>query len=87
MRVIALTERNEARSEVRRAPVGCGARISSAEINPAPRTEAVSQVDSRSRSNLLTVRVQRGNLGASILERFVVTLDPKNRRFQMVEGN
>jgi hypothetical protein len=30
--------------------------------------------------------VQRGNLGARILERFVITLDVKNRRFQMIEG-
>jgi hypothetical protein len=30
--------------------------------------------------------VQRGNLGSRILERFVITLDVKNRRFQLVEG-
>jgi hypothetical protein len=30
--------------------------------------------------------VRHGNLGAQILERFVVTLDVKNRRFEMVEG-
>lgn len=29
--------------------------------------------------------VQRGNIGARILERFVLTLDVKNRRFQLVE--
>jgi hypothetical protein len=30
--------------------------------------------------------VQRGNLGAGILERFAVTVDVKNQRFQMIEG-
>ena len=31
--------------------------------------------------------VQRGNIGAGILERFTVTLDVKNRRFQMTRKN
>lgn len=30
--------------------------------------------------------VQRGNIGARILQRFVITLDVKNRRFQMIES-